>query len=172
MPLANANAANSLGSSPVLYPAVFLLQLPLFLPASTPSSSLAFHWFYHPRLIVGIIRRTFNFHRLAFKPNEILYYKGLRKNLKRKKRRKMKENPKQIARNKVRRIFSPRRRKLHCRVFLLASAFAFLFILFFCYFLHTFPARLVADTQTSLIICHFLMQKVFPMDGGEMLHSH
>lgn len=78
------------------------------------------------------IRRTFNLELIRVASSQMKYYKELGK-----KRRKMQENPQQIARNKVRRIFSSltrKREKLYFRVFFSFFSFHSFPLLLFAYF--------------------------------------
>lgn len=115
MPLANANAANAPGWS---FP--FLLSFPFY---STSTSFLPFllpfYWFHHWRIIVGIIRRTFNLElirpqlpfplplRLAFKPNEILQKAAKKKTW----RGKWRKIPNKLRATKSKNFFLTRKRK-------------------------------------------------------------
>lgn len=140
MPLANANAANAPGwSSPLL----LFLSTTSFFPLL-----LSLYWFHQWRIIVGIIRRTFNLElirpqlpfpfplRLAFKPNEILQKAAKKKKTWRGKWRKI---PNKLRATKSKNFFLTRKRKTSLSrsgFFLLSFSLAFLSILLllFAYF--------------------------------------
>lgn len=117
---------------------IFLLSFTPFLYSTSTSflpSLLSLYWFHHWRIIVGIIRRTFNLElirpqlpfpfplRLAFKPNEILQKAAKKKKTWRGKWRKI---PNKLRATKSKNFFLTRKRKTS----LSGCFFAFFFFSF------------------------------------------
>lgn len=142
MPLANANAANAPGRSAIL--GLFYNNFRSCLPPSL----LPFYWFHHPRIIVGIIRRTFNL--VLIRPQSSLssflfaWHLSQMKYYKRQRRKKREEenggkSQTNCAQQSPRIFSSLAKRKLHCRVGVLffsppSLAFLSILLLLFAYF--------------------------------------